>query len=91
MLTYEECKAIAIEFARKNNIVLKDVLKYKDFYEFDNCKLKSSYMLPFIVDANTGKIENVDVYIWNYRSKGGIDKSINIDFETGDEIESEHL
>lgn len=87
MLTYEECKAIAIKRASWYRFKLTKAYKLPYAYEFNNPEIQVDGGLPFIVDARDGhSISSFPYYMLNDIDEDDI---YQIDFETGERIEED--
>ena len=62
MLSYEECKKIALEYAEYHNVVLDKAYSLGNGFIFDDSKNEYEGPFPVVVDAITG-----DIYgLWRY-------------------------
>lgn len=84
MLTYEECKAIAIKTSNYSGCKIVDAYKMPGAYMFDNPDYNSAGGLPIVIDTSKGEIHPWFPYVMenNIYPKD----TLRIDFETGEEI-----
>ena len=63
MKTYEECKEIAIERAKAFNAQIDKAYKLGDSFVFDNSEEEYIGVLPMVVEAESGAIKGLWVYL----------------------------